>query len=82
MYGFVSGAIMFGCFVASLFFYRFWRRTLDRLFAWFAIAFSLLGVERLVLATTHANEVSSPAIYVLRLIAFAIIIAAIVDKNR
>ncbi|HEY1976942.1 MAG TPA: DUF5985 family protein [Candidatus Baltobacteraceae bacterium] len=82
MYGLISGAIMFGSFVASLFFYRFWRRTLDRLFVWFAVAFLILGVERLVLAITHASEISSPAIYIMRLIAFGLIIAAIVDKNR
>jgi uncharacterized membrane protein HdeD (DUF308 family) len=73
---------MAGCFVAALFFYRFWRRTLDRLFVWFSTAFLLLGVERLMLAVTHANETSSPLIYVLRLVAFGLIIAAIVDKNR
>lgn len=82
MYGFLSGAIMVGCFVAALFFYRFWRRTLDRLFVWFAVAFLLMGIERLVLAIAHLSEVSSPAIYVMRLIAFGLIIAAIVDKNR
>lgn len=82
MYGFVSGAIMMASLVASLFFYRFWRRTLDRIFVWFAAAFLILGVERLVLAVTHANEVSTPAVYVLRLFAFGLIIGAIVDKNR
>ena len=82
VYDFLSGAIMMGCFVASLFFYRFWHRTLDRIFVWFATAFLLLGVERLVLEITRADETYSPAVYVMRLIAFGLIIAAIVDKNR
>ena len=82
MYGFLSGAIMMGCLVAASLFYRFWRRTADRLFAWFAVAFLLLGIERLVLVVTHGSELASPGIYLLRLIAFGVIIAAIVDKNR
>ncbi|HKE38179.1 MAG TPA: hypothetical protein VKB39_12130 [Candidatus Baltobacteraceae bacterium] len=31
---------------------------------------------------THANEPSDPAIYLTHLIAFGLIIGAIVDKNR
>lgn len=73
---------MIGSFVAALFFYRFWRRTLDRLFVWFSVAFLILGIERLVLVLIHANETAAPVIYIMRLTAFALIIAGIVDKNR
>ncbi|HYG34460.1 MAG TPA: DUF5985 family protein, partial [Clostridia bacterium] len=43
---FLSGAIMLNAWAISLFFLRFWRNTGDRLFAFFASAFVLLGVER------------------------------------
>jgi uncharacterized membrane protein HdeD (DUF308 family) len=82
MYSFLSGATMMGCFVAAVFFYRFWRHTMDRLFVWFALAFALMGIERLVLAITSAPETASPGTNLIRLVAFALIIAAIVDKNR
>lgn len=82
MYDFLTGAIMIGSLVASLLFWRFWQRTMDRIFLWFALAFALMGVERLVLTLMHANEVSSPSTYTIRLIAFLMIAAAIVDKNR
>ena len=48
----ITGAIVMGYAVAGLFFARFWRQTRDRLFLIFAIAFWLLGVQRLALALT------------------------------
>ena len=82
MGAFLSGAIMMGCFVVATFFWRFWRRTTDRLFAWFALCFFLLGVERLALVLTDVSETGTPWIYILRLIAFALIAVAIIEKNR
>ena len=82
MYAFLSGAIMLGCFAVSLVFLRSWQRTSDRLFAWFALSFAILGTERWVLAVVHVPEASSPLVYLLRLLAFSLIILAIVDKNR
>jgi uncharacterized membrane protein HdeD (DUF308 family) len=82
MYEFISGAIMTLCFTAALIFARFWRRTHDRLFVWFALAFCLFGIERIVLAIVRAPETSTPAIYLFRLLGFLLIIGAIVDKNR
>jgi hypothetical protein len=64
-------------------FARFWRRSGDRLFLWFTVAFALLAIERLGTVVAHVDpEASAPSAYVLRLAAFLIIIVAIVDKNR
>ena len=79
---FLSGAISMACLTIALFFLRFWRQTGDRLFVVFAAAFGLLMVERLMLATVSASHELAPYIYVVRLLAFALIMAAVVDKNR
>jgi len=78
----VSGAIVMGYVVAALFFLRFWRDTRDRLFFIFALAFLLLGVQRLALVLTREMLESQTALYVLRLFAFLRILGGIVDKNR
>jgi hypothetical protein len=82
MFLFLSGIIMMGCFVAAAFFARYWRRTGDRFFILFLIAFVLLGLERLGLAIFNTPEEPQSGMYYLRLAAFLVIIAAIVDKNR
>ena len=63
-----------------VFFIRFWRKTRDRLFVFFAAAFLPLGVERLAILITSA-ELHSYC-YLIRLAAFLLIIFAILDKNR
>lgn len=78
----ISGAIVLGDWVAGLFFLLFWRRSGDRLFAIFATAFWVLGFQRIVLATTPVSSEDNAWIYVLRLVAFAIILGGIIDKNR
>jgi hypothetical protein len=79
---FLSGALAAGYAVIALFFARFWRDTHDRLFGMFAAAFVLLAVQRTALSLTSHNVVLEPAFYALRLLAFLVIIAAVVDKNR
>ena len=81
IYEFMLGGLVMGCFVAGLFFLRFWRKTRDRLFAIFAIAFWLLGVNWLALAFTKQDEVKT-IYYAVRLVAFVLILYAIIDKNR
>lgn len=79
----VSGAMVMGYLAAGLFFLRFWRDTRDRLFAIFAVAFWLLAVQRAVLSiVVHQGHEGGVWIYVLRLLAFLLILVAIVDKNR
>jgi len=80
-YVFMLGLIVMGCFVAGLFFLRFWRRTRDRLFAIFAIAFWVLGANWLALAFIKQDEVQT-WLYAVRLVAFVLILWGIVDKNR
>ncbi len=81
LYEFMLGGLVMGCFVAGLFFLRFWRKTRDRLFAIFAVAFSLLGANWLLLAFTEQDEINT-WYYAVRLVAFVLILYAIIDKNR
>jgi hypothetical protein len=78
----MSGALVAGYVVAGLFFLRFWRDSKDRLFVLFAAAFWLLAVQRLALVLTRATLEEQSGLYLLRLLAFVLIIVAIVDKNR
>jgi hypothetical protein len=78
----ISGALMMGYFVAGLYFLRFWRDTRDRLFGIFAAAFWLLAVQRAALALTVDPTGEQVLLYSVRLLAFVLILAAIIDKNR
>jgi Family of unknown function (DUF5985) len=78
----VTGMLAAGNAVVALFFLRFWRTSRDRLFAMFAAAFFILAVQRIALALTRTILEERSGLYVLRLIAFVLIIVAIWDKNR
>lgn len=67
--------------VGSLFFLRFWRKTEDAFFALFGASFGTLGLCWAILALTDPAAEYRPYVFVLRLVAFALIIAAIVKKN-
>jgi hypothetical protein len=79
---FILGATALASLVAALFFLRFWRDTRDRLFCFFAIAFGIDALHRVVLALTPVSQEQEPFVYVGRLVTYGLIIAAIVDKNR
>lgn len=77
---FVAGLLTMGYAVVALYFLRFWRRSGERLFVFFAIAFALLALQRLGLALL--TTVDSNWLYATRLIAFLLLLAGILEKNR
>ena len=79
---FLSGALCMASLTIALFFLNFWRRTRDRFFLVFAGAFLLLMLERILLFAIGSSNEFAAYVYVVRLLAFVLIIAAIVDKNR
>lgn len=78
---FVLGMISMGFAVAALFFLRFWRASRDRLFLYFAIAFGLEAANRAIYAYNGAHSEEVTLYFSLRLVAFSLILWAIVDKN-
>ena len=76
------GGIATASLVAGLFFFRFWRSTRDRFFLFFAFSFWIEGVNRFVLWHWVGPNEDAPGYYLIRVIAYGLIIAAIVDKNR
>ena len=66
----------------ALFFVRFWRQQRDRLFVCFGAAFALLALSWGLLAFTDPTDETRPYIYGARLVAFLLVIAGMVDKNR
>jgi hypothetical protein len=78
---FVQGAIMLASFAISLFFLKYWRQTRDRLFGVFSAAFVIYGVSRILLSFIDRNSEARAWVFLLRVLMFAAIIGAIVDKN-
>ncbi len=79
---FLQGVSAAAAWAAGLFFLRFWRDSGDRLFVYFGSAFWLLALSWSLLGLFSPTEETRPYIYGLRLVAFALIIAATIDKNR
>lgn len=76
------GGIAVAALVAGLFFLRFWRSTGDRFFLLFALAFWIEGAHRVFIYQWAGFNEASALSYVPRLVAYGLIIVAIVDKNR
>jgi hypothetical protein len=79
---FLPGAISMGFMVAGLMFLKFWRRTHEQLFLAFSGAFWLLGIQQAWLALTNIPVEERSPLYLVRLLAFVLIIAAFWLSNR
>lgn len=77
----LSGAIVMACATIGLHFLRFWKSSRDRFFLYFALAFWIQGAQWLHASLASRPNDYDPINYVARLIAYALIVIAIVGKN-
>jgi hypothetical protein len=78
---FLAGAVTLAYIVGSMYFVHFWRRTGDRLFLAFSVAFALLALNQLTVFVLGVDDERYNYAYVLRVLGFGLILLAIVDKN-
>jgi uncharacterized membrane protein HdeD (DUF308 family) len=78
---FLSGVATTSFVLAGLFFFRFWRRTRDRLFIAFGIAFWLMALNQGLIVLSNIPREEQSWLYLLRVGAFGLLIVAIVAKN-
>ena len=81
MLAFLSGMTTFGYLIAGLFFFRFWWRTRDRLFAFFGVSFYLLALSQGASLAMEAPQDDRTWVYLLRLAGFILLLVAIIRKN-
>ncbi len=82
VYTYTFGVLSTLSLVCALFFLRYWRSSHDRFFAFFTVAFCALGANWALLVGRDPDDEYAPYYYLLRLLAFLLILLAIVDKNR
>lgn len=81
MLDFFAGALTMTYVLAAAYFVHFWRRSGERLFIAFGTAFGLLALNQFAIELIGTADAHASYAYVLRVIAFLLIVAAIVDKN-
>jgi uncharacterized membrane protein HdeD (DUF308 family) len=78
---FLLGVIATLSLTAGIFFLKFWRKTRDSLFLAFSLAFIIEGLNRCAFLFLEKPNEGSPYIYCVRLLAFLLILSAILRKN-
>ncbi len=76
------GAIAMAAAIIGLFFMHFWRSTRDRFFLLFALAFWAEAASRVYIGLANTMREDTPGAYLIRLVAYGLILVAIIDKNR
>jgi hypothetical protein len=80
--GFLLGVIVTASLTAALYFLKFWTQTRDVLFLGFAAAFTIEAFNRMLRLFVDNPGEASPVVYLVRGLAFLVLLAAIVYKNR
>jgi len=76
------GGIAVASFAVALFFLRYWRSSGDRFFLFFALSFLIEAGNRIHMSFVGNWAEDTPGHYLVRLLAYALILFAIWDKNR
>lgn len=82
LHPFLFGLLVALALIACLFFLRYWNSARDRFFLFFAVAFGCLAANWALMVGRDPRDEYAVYFYLLRLFAFLLILAAIVDKNR
>ena len=78
---FFNGISATASLLAAILFLRFWRESEDRLFACLALGFGLLAVNWAALSLLIVPSETRHFLYLVRLGAFVVVLAGIVDKH-
>jgi hypothetical protein len=70
-----------GFLVAAAFFFRFWQRTGDMLFAVLGVSFVFFALSQAASLSVDAPQDDRTAIFLLRLLGFVVLLAGILAKN-
>src|SRR5688572_14700830 len=79
---FLWGVIAALSLVAAIFFWKYWRRTHDGLFLGLSVGFGLLMAHWSALAVVNPSDDTRHYLYIVRFLAFVVMIAGVVAKNR
>jgi hypothetical protein len=79
---FLAGAVAMGFAIAALMFLKFWHRSREGLFLAFAGSFLLLSINHAMLSLTRVPLEERSSLYLVRLVAFLLIIGALWHQNR
>lgn len=88
---FISGIYMATFAASGIFFLKFWRASRDRFFLYFCLACWLLSFERVALLFVEGGYSALPTaasgearsyVHIIRMLAFALILIAVIRKNR
>jgi hypothetical protein len=79
----ISGAVAMASLIIALFFLRFWNNSRDRFFLYFALSFLVQAGHRMYAAfpIVGGMDEENPLHYSFRLLAYALILWAVLEKN-